>query len=115
MCALAGASLLSPSGPLDWIWRWKPAEHEQLLRLGPAAGAAFLGLALVMALASIGAFARRRWAWPLALAIFAANAIGDAARIPSDAVAEGLIGVALTAAILWWLTRPAVRALFDPL
>ena len=112
MCALAGASLLSP-GPLDWIWRWKPAAHAQLLLLGPAAGAAFLGLALIMALASFGSLARRRWAWPLALAIFAANAVGDAARIPFGAVAEGLVGVAMTAAILWWLTRPAVRALFN--
>jgi len=113
MCALAGASLLSPGGPLDWIWRVKPAEHEQLLLWGPAAGAFFLGLALIMALASFGAFARRRWAWPLALAIFAANAIGDAARIPSGAVVEGLIGVAVTAAILWWLARPTVRTLFN--
>ena len=113
MCALAGTSLLTPGGPLDSVWRVKPAEHRQLLELGPAAGAAFLGLALVMGLASFGAFARRRWAWPLALAIFAANALGDAARIPSGAVAEGLVGIGVTAFILWWLTRPSVRALFD--
>jgi hypothetical protein len=112
MCALAGASLLTPGGPLDWIWRVKPDEHRQLLEMGPAAGASFLGLALIMALASRGALARRRWAWPLAIAIFAANAIGDAARIPFGAAAEGLIGVAATAAILWWLTRPPVRASF---
>jgi len=113
MCALAGASLLMPDGPLDWIWRFKPEEHRRLLALGPAVGAFFLALALVMALASFGCFARRRWAWPLSLAIFAANAIGDAARIPSGALAEGLVGVGVTGAILWWLTRPRVRALFD--
>jgi hypothetical protein len=113
MCVLAGASLLTPGGPLDWIWRAKPDEHRQLLEMGPAVGAGFLGLAVVMALASLGSFARRRWAWPLALAIFAVNALGDAARIPAGALAEGLIGIAVTAAILWWLTRQPVRALFD--
>lgn len=113
MCALAGTSLLTPGGPLDWIWWIKPGEHRQLLELGPAVGAGFLGLALVMAMASFGSFARRRWAWALALAIFAVNAFGDAARIPFGALAEGLVGLAATGAILWWLTRPSVRALFD--
>lgn len=113
MCALAGASLLTPGGPLDWIWRAKPGEHRQLLEMGPAVGAGFLGLALIMALASMGSFARRQWAWKLALAIFAVNALADAARIPFGAAAEGLIGIAATAAILWWLTRQRVRALFD--
>jgi hypothetical protein len=113
MCLLAGASLLTPGGPLDWILCVKPGEHRQLLEMGPAVGLGFLGLALVMALASLGSFTRRRWAWPLALAIFAMNALGDAARIPFGAFAEGLIGILVTAAILWWLARRPVRALFD--
>jgi hypothetical protein len=113
MCLVAGLSLLTPSGPLDWIWRVKPAEHRQLLQFGPIVGIGFLGLALVMAGASIGSFTRRRWGWRLALAIFALNATGDAARIPSGAVWEGLLGVAVTGAILWWLTRARVRADFD--
>jgi hypothetical protein len=113
MCVLAGASLLTPDGPLDWIWRMKPEEHRRLLEMGPAIGAGFLGLALVMALASFGSFARRRWALPLALAIFAVNALGDAARIPYGAPAEGIAGIAVTASVLWWLTRRKVRVSFD--
>src|SRR6185369_8958132 len=109
MCALAGASLLTPGGPLDWIWRLKPSEHRQLLEMGPGVGFGFVGLAAVMALASLGSFGRRRWAWPLALAIFAMNALGDAARIPFGAL-EGLAGIVVTAAILWWLARRPVRA-----
>lgn len=112
MCALAGASLLTPGGPLDWIWGFKPDEHRRLLELGPALGAGFVALALVMALASCGAFGRRRWGWALALAIFAVNAAGDAARLAFGAVAEGLIGLAATAAILWWLSRAPIRMLF---
>jgi hypothetical protein len=113
MCALAGVSLLIPGGPLDWIWQLKPDEHRQLLEMGAAVGAGFLGLALVMALASFGSFARRGWAWTVALTIFSVNALADAARIPFGAPAEGLVGVAATAAILWWLTRRTVRASFD--
>jgi hypothetical protein len=113
MCALAGLSLLTPGGALDAIWRLKPDEQAQLLALGPAVGAGFLALALVMAAASCGAFARRRWGRRLAIAIFAANAVGDAARIALGGVLEGAIGVAVTAIILWWLTREKVRASFD--
>jgi len=113
MCGLAGASLLTPGGALDWIWLRKPAEHELLLALGPRIGWGFLALALAMAAASFGTFRRRGWGLWLAMAIFALNAAGDAARIPSGAVLEGMIGVAVTAAILWWLTRPKVRACFE--
>jgi hypothetical protein len=111
MCLIAGLSLLTPSGPLDWIWRVKPAEHRELLQFGPIVGIGFLGLALVMAAASIGSFTRRRWGWRLALLVFVANAAGDAARMPFGAVWQGLLGVAVTGAIVWRLTR--VRADFD--
>ena len=113
MCGLAGATLLNPGGALDGIWQIKPDEHRQLLAMGPKVGLGFLALAFVMLLASIGTFRRRRWAWPLALAIFTVNALGDAARIPMGAAAEGLIGIAATGLILWWLTRPKVRGQFD--
>lgn len=112
MCALAGTSLLTPGGALDWIWLGKPEEHGLLLALGPRVGWGFLGLALAMAAASYGTFRRRRRGLWLAMAIFGVNAAGDAARIFSGALWEGVIGVAVTAAILWWLTRPRVRALF---
>jgi hypothetical protein len=113
MCALAGASLLTPGGRLDWIWRVKPDEYRQLVALGPPAGEGFLALALVMALASYGTYRRRHWGWRLAIAIFAVNAAADAARIPLGAALEGAIGVVATGVILWWLLRAKVRAAFE--
>ena len=112
MCTLAGISLLTPGGPLDWIWLIKPEEHGLLIALGPWAGAGFLALAVAMAAACLGTFRRRRWGLWLAMAIFAVNAAGDAARMTSGAMLEGAIGVAVTGVILWWLTRPRVLALF---
>ena len=113
MAGAAGASLLYPGEGLDWIWAIKPEEHRQLLDLGPLPALGFLALATLLMLASAGSFLRRGWAWWLALALFVANAVGDAARIPLGAPREGIFGVAVVIPILWWLTRPRVRALFD--
>jgi hypothetical protein len=113
MCTLAGLSLLTAGGPLDAIWRWKPDEHRQLLAFGPSIGAGFLALTLVMAAASHGAFARRRWGLWLAIAIFAINGVADATRIPFGAAWEGAIGVGASIVILWWLTRASVRQAFE--
>ena len=113
MCAFAAATLLFPGTPLDGLWRVKPDEHRQLLALGPAVGAGFAVLAVAMMAAGIGAWRRRRWGWALAVAIFAVNGLGDASRIVSGAVVEGAIGVAAAAAVLWWLTRPQVRRMFE--
>lgn len=112
MCTLAGLSLLMPGGMLDSIWLWKPEEHGLLIALGPWAGRGFLALAVAMAAASAGTFRRRRWGLWLAMTIFAANALGDAARIPAGAVWEGVIGIAVTGFILWWLSRASVRRQF---
>jgi hypothetical protein len=113
ICTAAGLSLLDIRGRLDWMWRIEPAEHEQLLMLGPLDAVGFLGLAGMMALASFGCFSRRRWGWGLAVVIFLLNGLADAARIFFGAPAEGLIGVAVTSAILWWLTHARVRELFE--
>jgi hypothetical protein len=106
-------TLLAPGSPLEAIWRWKPDEYRQLLALAPWTEAGFLGLTAAMAFAGYGTFRQRRWGLRQAMPIFAANALADAIRIPFGAPREGVIGVAVTGIILWWLTRPKVRALFE--
>lgn len=110
--AATAFSLLVPGSVLDVMWRIKPHEHEQLLSAGVAAIAGFFALSMIMATASVGTFLRRRWGWWLALAIFTANGLADAARIPLGAPLEGAIGVGTAALILFWLTRPPVRRMF---
>ena len=107
MTALAGASLLTPGGALDWIWLKKPEEHRLLMALGPLAGAGFMALSGLMAATAIGAWKRRRWGWWLAVIIFAVNGLSDLARAASGAYWEGLFGAAIAALILWWLFRRA--------
>ncbi|MEP6967010.1 MAG: hypothetical protein ABI906_02915 [Pseudomonadota bacterium] len=112
LTAAAGASLLSPNGPLDVMWRLKPSEHAILLRMGPLVGIGFIGLSAAMMATSVGCFARRRWGWGLAVAIFVVNGLADAARVLGGAPVEGALGVTVATLIVWWLTRPRVRRLF---
>jgi hypothetical protein len=112
MASLAGLSLLTPSAGLDWLWGFKHEEYLQMRRLGPAVGAGFLVLALLLALAAWGCLQRKRWGWAVGFAIIAINALGDAARLLMGGIVEGLTGLIVAGAILWWLGRPAVRAAF---
>jgi hypothetical protein len=113
MAGLAAETLFDPGGPLDPVWRIKPAAHAQLLAMGPWVGLAFSALSVAAVVIAAGVFQRRRWGWNAAVVGIVLNAVGDAARGLSGAWLEGLLGVSVTAAIIWWLTRPRVRALFD--
>jgi hypothetical protein len=113
MAALAAITLLAPGTPLDAAWRIKPAEYRQLLAMGPAVGLGFVALSGAAAIIAAGVFGRRRWPWRAAVVGIALNGAGDAIRALTGAWVEGLVGVAVTAANVWWLTRPHVRAAFD--
>jgi hypothetical protein len=109
---VAAFSLLAPDTPLDEIWRIKPREHQLLLAMGLLASIGFLLLAVSMALASIGCFLRRKWAWHLALVIFLANGVGDGIRIITGEPLPGLVGVLVVGLVIFWLTREGVRRSF---
>jgi hypothetical protein len=111
--AVTGISLLLPGSFLDAMWRIKPEEHMQLLSAGVPVSVGFFGLSAIMAITSIGAFLRQRWAWRLAIIVFTINGLGDAIRAALGAAVEGVVGVSAVALILFWLTRPGVSAAFD--
>jgi len=112
MALLAAVTLLAPGTLLDRAWAVKPQEYAQLRAMGPWVGCSFAGLAILAIWTARGLFLCRRWGWWMAVVGLTVNGLSDAARIPFGAVLEGLIGVAVTGAIVWWLTRPRVRALF---
>ena len=114
--AMTGAvsiTLFAPGGPLDAMWQIKPHEYEDLLLLRPVSSVGFAALCVAMAATAFGCFRRKRWGWTLAVALFAINALGDAAHGLSGAWLDGAIGVSIALLILWWLTRSRVRALFS--
>jgi hypothetical protein len=100
-----GTALLVPGSPLDAIWRLYPARRALLMPHRAWLGPGFLALAVAMASASVGCFRRRRWGWWLAVAIFAANGLGDAIQLVMGHILEGGIGVAAAGAILFYLSR----------
>jgi len=107
-----GTALLAPGSAFEAVWDLYPARRLLLMPYRAWLAPGFLMLAIAMASASIGCFRRRWWGWCLAVAIFVVNGLGDAAQLLFGHILEGGIGVAVAGAILFYLLRPAVRALF---
>ena len=107
-----GISLLLPGTPLDAIWLLRPDRQALLMPYRQYVGPGFLALAIPMALASVGCFLGKPWGWWLAVAIFAANGIGDAVQLLTGHLLEGAFGLVVAGALIFWLTRPQVRAAF---
>jgi len=95
------------------IWRVAESKHALLLHYSDLVGPAFLLLAIVSVVASVGCYRRRRWGWWIAVAALAANGIGDAAQIFAGRPFEGIFGAEIAALILFWLTRKTVRNQFS--
>jgi hypothetical protein len=111
--AAACISLITPGAPLDALWALKPAAREDMMLLRPASTGGFAILAAAMGMAAFGVLRRRRWGRALAVLIFALNALGAAIAALQGEAAPGIAGVAIDGAIIWWITRPRVKALFS--
>lgn len=107
-----GLALLFPESVMEVVWKAYPARRALLLPHREWLGPGFLTLAVAMASAGAGCVLQRKWGWWLAVAIFALNGLGDAAQIVLGHYVEGAIGVAAAGTILFYLSRPRVRAAF---
>ncbi len=112
LCMAAGLTIIFPDTALSAIWRIKPDEFAQLLNLRPWTGIGFLLLSGLMGATAWGCWNGSLWGWRMAIAIFAANDVGDAAQIFTGRILEGSIGITVVVAIVFWLTRPQVKAAF---
>ncbi len=99
---------------MEVIWLAYPPRRGILMPYHASLGPGFLGLAVVMAAASVGCFLQRRWGWRLAVTIFAVNGLSDAGQLIVGHVVEGAIGVVVAGAILFYLMRASVRAEYRP-
>lgn len=70
-------------------------------------------LAGVLALALFGWFQRRLWGWRLTLALIAAQVAGSLVNVFRGRVLAGAFGIAITGALLCYLLRRRVRAVFE--
>ncbi len=112
MASLAAITLIFPGTLLDRAWRLNPVAYSQLAPLGAPIGVAFLLLAAALGVAAIGWSRRRRWGWALAVAIVTVQVVGDFTNLLRGDVLKGAVGVAIASGLLFFMTRPEVRAAF---
>src|SRR6266481_4931759 len=112
IASLAGATLAWPGTSLDRTWVLNPTAHRQLATLGKPAGILFLLLSATLAVAATGWFQRRLWRWRLAVAVITTQVLGDLVNFFRGDWLRGGVGFSIAAALLFYLLRPAVRAVF---
>ena len=112
MALLAATTLLFPRTPLDGVWKLNPRAYEELAPFGKIAGFGFALLAAALALAAVGWFRRRLWGWRLAVALIAAQVLGNLVNLFRGRVPEGAVGVTIAAALLVYLLSRPIRVLF---
>ena len=101
-----------PGSALDRIWALNPRAYAQLAPFGKVAGHPFLLLAIALAIAGAGRLKRKRWGWRLAVAILAAQFLGDFVNALSGRVLPGAIGLVVASLLLFHITREKIRAGF---
>lgn len=112
MAMLAALTLLLPGTALDLAWRLNPVAQRQLSDVGRPAGILLLDISVVLAIASVGWFRRRRWGYWLAVVLIGIQVIGNMGNMMLGQAVRGLAGVAISLALLVYLLSPAIRDRF---
>lgn len=110
---VTGASLLRPGTALDRLWQLNPRAYGAFALLGCSAAGLLLLLSSITAAAGIGLLRRQRWAWFVAIAVFAANGLGDMISLFSRDRMKSAAGVLIAGCFLFLLLRPRVRLFFS--
>jgi hypothetical protein len=113
MASIAGTTLTWPGTFLDRLWVLNPTAHKQLASFAKPAGILFLLLAAVLVMAATGWFKRRLWGWRLAVAVIVVQVLGDLVNFFKGDYLRGGVGFSIATALLFYLLRPAVRAVFN--
>lgn len=113
MASIAGTTLTWPGTFLDRLWVLNPTAHNQLSIFAKPAGVIFLLLAAVLVMAGTGWFKHRLWAWKLTVAVIATQFLGDLINFFRGDYLRGSVGISVATALLLYLLRPVVRAVFN--
>ena len=115
MSFLTGSSLLFPNVGWHRLWELNPAAYAFVARnqLQAIAGALLLALGIVTAIAGAGLLRGRRWAWWIAVAVFAINGLGDLlTMVVHRDVVKGGSGVLIASIFLFLLMHSGTRGYF---
>jgi hypothetical protein len=100
--------------PLDVIWTLNnsiPQDFKNSL-LGKILGIFVFIIGIVALSAGWGLLKGLKWAWWITVIIFVLNGIGDVVRVVLGGF-EGIVGILIALIILYYLTRPDVKAFFN--
>jgi len=109
---VAGTTLVWPGTALDHAWALNPRAHRELAPLGWMIGIPFLLLGATLLAAAVGWFRRCLWGWRLAVALIAAQVLGNIVNLFLGRIAEGATGFVIATALLAYLLLPRVRIVF---
>ena len=112
MAFLAGVTLVWRGTLLDRVWILNPHAYSELVPLGRAAGIAFLFLGAMLVIAGAGWLHRRFWGWALAVVIIATQVLANLVSGARGDFLRGGAGFLLSGALLYFLFRLKVRAVF---
>ncbi len=114
IAAVVGASLLFPGTIMDQIWELNRPAYAAFHVLGKASGALMLLLGIATAFAGTGLLRRAKWAWWIAIILFAVNGLGDAVTLLTSRrdLLKSASGAVIAAIFLVSLLRPSVTAFF---
>jgi hypothetical protein len=114
MASLAGGTLIWRGSTLDKVWSLNPEAYNHLVGLGKPVGILFLILSAALAIAGVGWFKRRLWGWRLAVGIILTQILGDMVNSLRGDFMRGGIGLVLSSALLFYILRSEVKAVFEP-
>jgi hypothetical protein len=112
---IVGVSTIIPGTPLDVIWTLRnpfPTGFRSTI-LGMIFGFFILILGLLMMFAGWGMLKGMKWAWWTVLIIFIVNGIGDAISLVLGGAINGIFGILIASAFIYYLTRPHVKEFFS--
>jgi hypothetical protein len=112
--SLSSASLLTPGGALEPMWRPNPRAHAGFVSLHLWGPILMGGLALVCAATALGLIRGKVWGYRLAIALLLINFVGDFANAALGVERRAIIGLPVAGLLLWYLFSRRVRAYFSP-
>jgi len=111
----AGVSLLFPGPLLDRLWTLNKPGEATFRSLGRVSGIPLLVIGAVACAGGVGLVQGKKWAWWLAVVLFAINGCADVVGlIVAGSWVRSGSGLVICAAFLYALSRSGVRAYFKP-
>src|SRR5207248_5345019 len=110
MAAITGTSLLFPAPYWEWLWNLNRPAYVQFQAFHRAAGVLLYALGIGTFAAAVGLLRGRKWAWWIAVLVFAADCCGNVVSlfVIGDWLKTG-VGLIVSGVFLFCLTSAGVR------